>query len=146
MPVLIVFLGLILIEIALFIIVGGAIGLWLTLAWVLVAGFLGIVVLKGIASLGPLTITQSVGDLTDVLSPLAHRGMVTVAGVLLLFPGFLTDVFAALLLMPPVRRVIMRALGRRFQRSAPPESTVIEGEWKDVSAPPANPPSDPTRH
>ncbi len=41
--------------------------------------------------------------------------LVLVAGVLLIIPGFLTDIAAIALLFPPSRRVLKRLLGRRFQ-------------------------------
>ncbi len=45
--------------------------------------------------------------------------LVLLAGVLLVAPGFLTDLFAVFLLLPPtralVRRLVLRRLGRRVQ-------------------------------
>jgi UPF0716 protein FxsA len=151
MPILIALLALILVEIALFIIVGQAIGLWLTLAWVLAAGFLGVIVLKGIASMGPLAVSHDMAEMTDPLSPIAHRGMVTIGGTLLIIPGFVTDLVGLALLVPPVRSLIIRLVARRFRAkrahyadSQPGQ--MIDGEWEDISAKPGNPPSDLPRH
>jgi UPF0716 protein FxsA len=47
---------------------------------------------------------------------LADGALVAAAGVLLVVPGFLTDVPALLLLLPPVRRRVRRRLRRRWQR------------------------------
>jgi UPF0716 protein FxsA len=42
--------------------------------------------------------------------------LVLLAGALLLTPGFLTDVVAILLLLPPVRATVRRVLRKRFER------------------------------
>ena len=43
--------------------------------------------------------------------------LVLFAGALLLTPGFLTDLVALLLLLPPVRATVRRVLRKRFERS-----------------------------
>jgi UPF0716 protein FxsA len=158
MPLLIAVLALIMTEIALFILIGQAIGVWLTLAWVLAAGFLGVVVLKGIATLGPISVSHDMAEMTDPLSPIAHRGMVTIGGTLLIIPGFLTDLAGLALLVPPVRTLIIRLVARRFRArrahyAQGPGGAMIDCEWQDVtpgaSAPPAAPSdqrSDSPRH
>jgi len=42
--------------------------------------------------------------------------LVLVAGALLMFPGFVTDIVAALLLLPPTRAVVRLALHARVER------------------------------
>jgi UPF0716 protein FxsA len=42
--------------------------------------------------------------------------LILLAGALMLTPGFLTDILAILLLLPPVRVVVRRQLRRRFAR------------------------------
>jgi UPF0716 protein FxsA len=142
-----------LIEIGLFVQIGGTIGLWPTIAWVILSAALGIIVLKGVASLGPVTLSRDIHELQDPLSPLAHRVMVAFGGGLLLLPGFLTDAFGILLLIPPVRQVIIRLISRRIRAAsgATVQAEVIEGEWQEVKvdrqAPGQdNPPSEWTRH
>jgi UPF0716 protein FxsA len=141
-----------LIEIALFVVIGGAIGLWATLIWVILAAALGIIVLKGVASLGPITLSRDLREIQDVASPLAHRTLVVIAGALLVLPGFMTDAVGLFLLVPPLRRIAIRWAGRRLQRTqraAAPPATVIDGEWHEVdprqTATSGTPPTD-TRH
>jgi UPF0716 protein FxsA len=45
---------------------------------------------------------------------LAHGFMIVVAGVLLLIPGFVTDVVGLLLFIPPVRDLAWRFIKRRL--------------------------------
>jgi UPF0716 protein FxsA len=47
--------------------------------------------------------------------PMTDGGLLALAGFLLLVPGFVTDVFGLLLLLPPVRSLTRIWLGRRFR-------------------------------
>ncbi|MHA3979696.1 FxsA family protein [Halovulum sp. GXIMD14794] len=96
------------IEIALFIQVGGWIGLWPTLAIVVLTAIAGTALMRaqGMATLAELQRRMSAGENPTGL--LAHGAMILVAGVLLLTPGFFTDTVGFLLLLPPVRRAIIR--------------------------------------
>lgn len=125
-----------LIEIGLFVTLGGAIGLWPTLAWVLLSAALGILVLKGIATTGSVSLGRDMKEMGDPLSPIAHRVLVVMAGALLLLPGFFTDALGILLLIPPLRTLVIRLLGRKLaNRGVVTQTTVIEGEWRDVTPP-----------
>jgi UPF0716 protein FxsA len=46
---------------------------------------------------------------------LVDGGLVVVAGMLLIVPGFVTDTIGALLLLPPIRALVRGRLGRRFR-------------------------------
>jgi UPF0716 protein FxsA len=128
------FLAIPLVEIGLFVVIGGAIGLWLTLIWVVVSAFLGIIVLKGVASLGPISLSANMIEMQDTQSPLAHRLLVAIAGGLLIIPGFLTDAVGLALLIPPLRRQIMRLVAWRLGNPASTAagSAPIDGEWREV--------------
>ena len=137
-----------LIEIGLFVQIGGAIGLWLTLAWVIASAALGIIVLKGVSMIGPVSLSLDMRELNDPNSLLAHRVMLVLAGGFLLIPGFLTDTIGLLLLVPPIRLAAIKLLGRKFRaaNNVSVHGTVIEGEWQVKDTQQGNPPSDPTRH
>ena len=102
------------IEIALFIQVGGAIGMWPTLGIVVLTAVLGtwLVRTQGRMAIGQLR--ASFSDLDDPTEPLAHGAMILVAGALLLTPGFFTDAVGFALLMPPVRVAVFRYLRSRI--------------------------------
>lgn len=134
-----------LIEIALFVTVGGAIGLWGTLAFVVLSAVLGIIVLKGVAMTGAVSLSPDMEEMRDPLSPLAHRVMLVIAGGMLLLPGFLTSAVGFLLLIPPLRQMIITLISKRFHAAGGMvQSTVIEGDWRDVTpespSEPGNPP------
>ncbi|NDV02784.1 FxsA family protein [Pseudoroseicyclus tamaricis] len=107
------FLAVPLIEIALFIQVGGAIGLWPTLAIVVITAILGtwLVRREGARALGDLK--RSFNDLRDPSEPLAHGAMILVSGALLLTPGFFTDACGFALLVPGVRRWVFERVRDR---------------------------------
>lgn len=139
------------IEIALFVTLGAALGLWLTLAWVVVAAALGFLVVKGLAMTGSISLGRDIREMGNPLSPLAHRGLVGIAGLLLIIPGFFTDAVGLLLLIPPVRRLFIKLIGKKLgSSSVVVRSDIIEGEWRDVSPDgqprPDLPPTEPTRH
>ena len=145
-----VFLAIPLIEIALFIQVGGLIGLWPTLAIVILTAILGtwLVRTQGRQALNDLR--RSFSDLNDPSEPLAHGAMILVAGALLLTPGFFTDAVGFALLAPPVRVAVYRWLKQRvkvqrfemgpeprprrepFRPRRPKDADVIEGEYSEV--------------
>ena len=88
---LIAFIAVPMIEIALFIQVGGAIGLGWTLAIVLITAILGtwLVRTQGAMALGQLR--SAFSELQDPTEALVHGAMILFAGALLLTPGFFTD-------------------------------------------------------
>ena len=73
-------------------------------------------------------------------SHLAEGGLVLLAGALLLVPGFVTDVFGALLLLPPVRKFVARLLLGRWTRGGRVIKTTYHGPIVDVSTRPQSAP------
>lgn len=140
-----------LVEIGLFVTLGGAIGLWPTLAWVLASAALGIFVLKQVARSGAVSLSRDMQEMRDPLSPLAHRVMLVMAAGLLLLPGFLTDGLGLLLLLKPVRLGVIALIARRIKvapAGTAASAEVIEGEWTETETPPPHQdqPSGWTRH
>lgn len=117
MRVLLAVMALPFIEIALFIVVGEAIGVWATLALVALTTLLGVMTLRGQGpgALGNLrgTMSGALSGRQDPTGPIFDRAMVLLAGGLLVLPGFLTDAVGLLLLLPPVRAAIEAAIRRR---------------------------------
>lgn len=109
------FLAVPLIEIALFIQIGGAIGLWLTLFIVILTAVLGtyLVRTQGLVAIGKLQ--SSFSQLQDPTEPLAHGAMILFAGALLLTPGFFTDGLGFALCVPMVRSRVFHALRAKIK-------------------------------
>ena len=104
-----------LIEIALFIQVGGAIGLWPTLAVVIITAMIGTFLVRNQGALAMGNLQKSFSELNDPTEPLAHGAMILIAGALLLTPGFFTDAIGFALLMPPVRAGVLKYLRSRVK-------------------------------
>ena len=155
------FIGVPLIEIALFIQVGGAIGLGYTLLIVVLTAVLGtwLVRSQGIAALTDLQ--RSFNELQNPAEPLAHGAMILFSGALLLTPGFFTDAVGFALLVPGVRRAVFTWLRSKITVSQfsfgpdprapqPPggDDEVIDGEFTEIdpSKRPTHRPSGWTKH
>ena len=159
-----VFLAWGLVEIALFVLVGGWIGVWPVLGIVLLTAVLGGLVIRG----------QGLAMLRDMqrgprggMVPMAHGGLRVLGGALLIMPGLLCDALGVLLLLPPVRSLLISALGNRFggttlhttsstrwgpdwaeESAAPYRGDVVDGEFTEIppESPQIRPPSGWTRH
>ena len=109
-------LALPLVEIGLFVTLGAKLGLWLTLAWVVLTGAAGVLLLKGLALAGQRGLRDGLQEgLHDPLSPIAHKALMGVAAVLLILPGFFTDALGLILLLSPVRALIIKSMASRMQ-------------------------------
>ncbi|MGB0631479.1 MAG: FxsA family protein, partial [Alphaproteobacteria bacterium] len=93
------------IEIALFIEIGGWIGLWPTIAIVIVTAFAGTTLLR-IQGLGVLQRAQESANRNELPVQEVFNGLcLLVAGVLLLTPGFFTDAIGFMLFVPLFRKL-----------------------------------------
>ncbi len=113
MPLFLIFLTVPLIEIALFIVIGGEIGVFATLAMVLVTAIAGSALLRwqGIRTLNRIRTELEHNRLPA--RPIADGAMIALAGLLLLTPGFFTDFCGFLLFVPGVRTAIWRFVSQR---------------------------------
>lgn len=104
-------------EIGVFILIGGQIGVFPTLAMILVTAVIGTGLLRW---QGFSLIRRIQTELNANRVPgrdLAHGAMLLVAGVLLLTPGFVTDAIGFLLFVPPFRDVLFAFLAARLADS-----------------------------
>lgn len=145
------------VEIALFVTLGGAIGLLWTLAVIIGSGALGVWLLRRQGLRNADRLRRGMASLRDPVTALADGAAVMLAAVLLILPGFLTDALGLLLLLPPVRLALMAAVARRVKVHAarrpdpfadrPPQGNiVIDGEFIEVETDQTRPPSGWTRH
>jgi UPF0716 protein FxsA len=109
-----------LIEIAFFVIIGNAIGLWPTLFGVFLTAVAGSLVLKWQGRALYAEIRNTLGQGALPARALADAMMVGMAGVLLLTPGYFSDLLGILLLIPPVRTLIYALLRSRIVVFPPP--------------------------
>ena len=101
-------------EIAVFILVGGQVGVITTLALILFTAILGSILLRvqGLTTLNAIQAKTAAGELPG--EDLVNGVMIMVAGVLLLTPGFVTDSIGFLLFFPPFRKVLWSGLASKI--------------------------------
>lgn len=130
-----IFISIPLIEIALFITVGGAIGAGPTLLLCIINAIIGFFILQkqGIKSItylrAPSPEALTLNDLFDGLCR-------SLAGALLIVPGFFTDIVALALLAPPVRHFLLRRFGYDLTTYYESAGGVIDAEFERIEAAP----------
>ena len=104
------------IEIALFIEVGGLIGLWATLGLVVLTAIVGGTLLRqqGLATIEGLR--RQVAQGGDPSPLLVQAALLLVGGVMLLTPGFFTDAVGLALVIHPIREALVAWAGPRIAR------------------------------
>lgn len=140
MHILLLFIIVPLIEIGLFIQVGGWFGLWPTLGIVVLTAIIGTYQLRmqGTAVLAGLQNNIELGK--SPVDPILNGALILCAAVLLLTPGFFTDAVGFALLAPPVRRLLIkwgaarvlqsRSMAFTNSRTGPSkEHDIVDGEF-----------------
>ncbi|MCB1420299.1 MAG: FxsA family protein [Zhengella sp.] len=90
-------------EIAAFVVIGGQIGVFATLAMIVVTAIIGSILLR-VQGFSLITRIQAETDAGRIPGrELVHGVMILIAGVLLLTPGFITDTLGFLLFVPALR-------------------------------------------
>jgi UPF0716 protein FxsA len=127
------------VEIALFVQLGGRLGVTWTLMWLVLAALLGAMVIR---VQGWMTLLRAREALARGQLPALEmlEGLALVlAGILLIIPGFFTDLLALVLVIRPLRRALLLAVIPR--RPPPPPSRgsggrppargrVLDGEYR----------------
>ena len=136
----IVFFTVPVIEIVLFIKVGSALGLIPTVLVILITALAGTFFVKQQASQLFDLFKRKAGNLEDPSEPIGHGVLVLFAGALLLTPGFFTDVFGFLLLIPNFRYWVFRKIENRFihiksfNRETPNQhETIYDTDYTDIT-------------
>jgi UPF0716 protein FxsA len=128
-------IGVPLIEIALFIKIGGWIGLGPTLALIVLSAVIGAWIVR---QQGISVMVRAQRELAEGSLPVlqAFEGLcLAIAGVLLIAPGFFTDAIGALLLVPGVRRVLYRYLRHHIDARVIGASSRRRDQARDAPGP-----------
>lgn len=108
----VLFIGLPLLEIAVFIQVGGVIGVWPTIALTIATAMAGSLLLRaqGLAALLRARVQLDQGQLPA--REMFNGVCLVLAGGLLVLPGFVTDALGLLLFFPPCRDLLRLSIAR----------------------------------
>ena len=132
--VLILILSIPLIEIYLFIKIGSSIGAFNTISLILLTAIIGVAYARyeGFNTLrsGMSQLIKNEVPIYEIVSGAA----LTFAAVLLIIPGFATDFFGLLIIIPVTRKLIFNAFSKRFNKknNTSEKKDFIEGEYKDM--------------
>ena len=120
------------IEIYLFIKIGSQIGAFNTISLIFVTAIVGIVYARyeGLNTLrsGFSQIMKNETPTYEIISGTA----IAFAALLLILPGFATDILGFLLIFPLSRKLILSKLSKKFKNKTQNKKTYIDGEFEDI--------------
>tara|TARA_B100001564_G_scaffold330956_1_gene316590 strand:+ start:24 stop:449 length:426 start_codon:yes stop_codon:yes gene_type:complete len=120
------------VEIYLFIKIGSQIGAFNTISLIFVTAIIGIYYAKyeGLNTLksGVSQIVKNELPAYEIISGAA----IAFASVLLIIPGFATDILGFLLIFPLSRKIILGKLSKKFKDKTTTTKPYIEGEFEDI--------------
>jgi len=129
------------IEIAFIIEVGGFLGFWMTIGLILLTAVIGsyLIRLQGIGVIRRLQ--NQLGRQEPPVQEIVDGAALVLAGVMLLTPGFFTDMVGFLLLIPPLRQILGRAIKMKMSSfnaasdkgSYHSKDTIIDLEAEDIT-------------
>ncbi len=129
---LILILSIPLIEIYLFIKIGSQIGALNTIALILITAIVGVAYARyeGFNTLksGMSQLMRNEVPIYEIIS----GATLTFAALLLILPGFATDLLGILLVFPLTRKLIIQSFSKNFRSKKDKEKGFIEGEYKDI--------------
>ena len=120
-----------LIEIYLFIKIGSSIGAFNTISLILITAIVGVYYARyeGLNTLKS-AISQIVTNKLPIYEIISGAAL-AIASLLLILPGFATDLIGLLLIFPVTRRIIFRKVSTKYKQSNK-SNDPIEGEYKDL--------------
>ena len=120
------------IEIYLFIKIGGQIGAFTTISLIFITAIIGIIYARyeGLNTLksGFSQLVKNELPAYEIISGAA----IAFAALLLIIPGFATDVLGFLLIFPFTRKIIFGRFVNKFKNETKNKKPYIEGEFEDI--------------
>ena len=121
-----------LVEIYLFIKIGAEIGAITTILLIFITAIVGVYYAKyeGLNTLrsGFIQLSKNQTPAYEVVSGAA----IAIAAVLLIIPGFATDIFGFLLIFPLSRKFIFSKFSKKFPQKKQERNNFIDGEFEDI--------------
>ena len=120
------------IEIYLLIKIGSQIGAISTILLIFITAIIGIYYAKyeGLNTIksGFLQLSKNQTPTFEMLSGAA----IAIAALLLIIPGFFTDIIGFLLIFPISRRILFNFLSKKFKHTKSQNKNFIDGEFEDI--------------
>ena len=127
----ILIIGIPLLEIFLFIKVGSYIGAFNTISLIIITAFVGIFYAR---YEGFNTMKSGISQLMRNEIPIYEMisgATLAFAALLLILPGFATDLLGFLLIFPPTRKILVKKFSKNVKSKNNLNNNVIEGEFED---------------
>ena len=119
-------------EIYLFIKIGGQIGAFNTISLIFITAIIGVIYARyeGLNTLrsGFSQLIKNEAPVYEIISGAA----IAFAALLLIIPGFATDLFGFLLIFPLTRKLIFGKVINKFKNETKIKKPYIEGEFEDI--------------
>ena len=120
------------IEIYLFIKIGGQIGALNTISLIFITAIIGIIYAK---YEGLNTLRSGFSQLIKKETPaseIVSGAAIAFAALLLIIPGFLTDILGFILIFPITRKLLFNKFSKKFNNETKIKKNYIEGEFEDL--------------
>ena len=129
---LLLIIGIPAIEIYLFIKVGSQIGAFNTISLIFLTAFLGIIYARyeGFNTLksGMSQLVRNEMPVYEIISGAA----LAFAALLLILPGFATDIIGLLIVFPPTRKLLLKRVSVKYKKPPTTKKDFINGEYEDI--------------
>ena len=120
------------IEIYLFIKIGGQIGAFNTISLIFITAIVGVIYAR---YEGLNTLKSGFSQLIKNELPtyeIISGATIALAAMMLIVPGFATDTLGFLLLFPISRKLLLRKFLKKFKKETTEKKPYIEGEFEDI--------------
>ena len=130
-----VFLSIVLVpivEVYLFIKIGAQIGAFNTILLIFVTAITGIIYAR---YEGLNTLRSAYSQITRQETPayeIISGAAIAFAALLLIVPGFATDIIGFLIILPVTRKLILRKISAKIKKKQADKNNFIDGEFEDI--------------
>ena len=125
-------IGIPVIEIYLFIKIGSQIGAFSTIFLIFLTAFMGIIYARyeGFNTLksGMSQLVKNEMPIYEIVSGAA----LAFAALLLILPGFATDIIGLLIIFPPTRKLLIKRVSVKYKKPPTEKQDFINGEFEDI--------------
>ncbi len=120
------------IEIYLFIKIGSKIGALSTISLIFMTAFIGVLYARyeGFNTLksGMSQLIKNELPMYEIVSGAA----LAFAALLLILPGFATDLLGLLIIFPPTRKILLKNVSKNYSKKVKEKQNFIDGEFEDI--------------
>ena len=129
---LLLLIGIPVIEIYLFIKMGSQIGAFNTILLIFITAFFGVIYARyeGFNTLksGMSQLVRNEMPVYEIISGAA----LAFAALLLILPGFATDIIGLLIVFPPTRKLLLKRVSVKYKKPSTTKKDFINGEFEDI--------------